>query len=242
MESVISKEFIILPSRCDGFGKLGIPQIFAAFGDIATLHADDIGVGLSALMPKRLFWVTVKTVIRINRLPAMSESHRITTWPETPERVRTYRDYRISTNDGESLIEGRSEWSIIDLDTGRPQSVADVFPADFVFSDEKTAVPAFTRVRDDMGDIEPFAEYTVRSTDTDVGGHFNNANYVRALAGVFSSAEWDGMNIREMEIIYKAQSYEGDRLFFRRRTEENGDLRICVSNAENKTVLQVIIR
>ena len=232
----------ILPSRCDSTGRLSFPQVFSAFGDIANVHADHLNIGMDVLGPKDLFWVAVRTTVRVHRLPPMGMNCSLVTWPETPERVRTYRDYQLlDPASGEVLAEGRTEWGLLNTATGRPAPLAGVFPEDFEFLPQQANVSPFTRIKDDMGELEPFASYTVRSTDIDVGGHFNNAHYLRALASVFSNAEWQAMDLGEIEVNYKNQSYEGETLQLRRR-EENGAIRICMSNAEGKVVLQVILR
>ena len=58
MDFVFSKEFPVLPSVCDASGRLSYPGAFECFMDIATQHADVLGVGLRDLSPKNLYWLT----------------------------------------------------------------------------------------------------------------------------------------------------------------------------------------
>ena len=69
MENRIEKEIVILPSLCDGSGRLGIPDAFALFMDIASEHAEALGCGIGALGKKGLFWLTVRTRVRFFRRP-----------------------------------------------------------------------------------------------------------------------------------------------------------------------------
>lgn len=53
----------------------------------------------------------------------------------------------------------------------------------------------------------------------------NNAAYLRALLGCFSTAEVAELAIREIDLVFRAPCYEGDELELRRmRTEAGLDL------------------
>ena len=63
----------------------------------------------------------------------------------------------------------------------------------------------------------------------------NNVAYVRALAGAFSTKEWDAMDVRELEVHFKASCYEGDTLVMQRR--ERGGFTEVRMSVEGKTVI-----
>lgn len=76
----------------------------------------------------------------------------------------------------------------------------------------------------------------MRSTDIDLGGHMNNAAYVRAFAGAFSSEEWKALRVHEAEAASRAPCYEGDTLRLQRRSAD-GALELRASLPGGKTVL-----
>ena len=49
----------------------------------------------------------------------------------------------------------------------------------------------------------------------------NNVAYIRAVLGVFSTKEIEAMNINEIEVAYRTQCYEGEKLTFLAKNEEN---------------------
>jgi acyl-ACP thioesterase len=75
----------------------------------------------------------------------------------------------------------------------------------------------------------------VRSTDIDLGGHMNNAAYVRALAALFSCGQWQDMEMRELEIAYRAPCFEGDTLCWQKR-EDGSVLTLRAALPEGKTI------
>lgn len=237
MENRYAQDYIVPPSVCDSSGQLGIPDAFALFMDLATAHAAQLGFDTPTLMKRGLFWLAVRTRVRFLRRPAMTERVTLSTWPCRPGRLRADRDYRIE-RDGELLISGRTEWTILELDTGRLHPTVGLFPPDFAFCSDSVWDEPFSRVKDEP--LDEFARYTVRSTDVDLGGHMNNVAYLRALAGFFSCKDWQRMDVRELEIAYRSPCYEGDTLIWQRR--DNGDtIQLRAALSDGKTIAQARI-
>ena len=234
MQNFYERDLTILPSMCDATAKLGIPNAFALFMDLATEHAEILGVGMNGLMKQGLFWLTVRTRIRFSDRPAMTEKVRLRTWPEAPERSRCNRDYAILRGD-EIIVSGKTEWMIMNLKTNRLHPVDGVFPADMVPLEDRVLPEPFVRLTDDFEGAAHLGRYTVRSTDIDLGGHMNNAAYVRVIAGAFSSAQWQALNVREMEVAFRSPCFEGDTLDIQRRDSDAGtDIRLA---RDGKTIV-----
>ncbi len=213
----LTKEMTVLPSMCDSAATLGVPDTFALFMDVATEHACALGCGLDTLGPRGLFWLTVRTRVRFFRRPKLFERVSLSTWPENPGKLRTNRDYAITQN-GTLLAAGKTEWTVLDTASGRLHPMADIFVPDGALPEPVWDEP-FTHMPD--SELDEFARYTVRPTDIDLGGHMNNAAYIRALAGLFSCETWQGMNVRELEIAYRAACHEGDTLLWQSRADGN---------------------
>ena len=221
MEAKLSRELMILPSACDQEMKLSIPDLFAQFMDIATLHAEQLGVGADAMFARGLFWLTVKTKVHILRRPRMLETVTLSTRPLVPEKVRAIREYRME-RDGELLAEGKTEWAVIDTQTGRLCPMAGIFPQGVELAAEPAFPAPFARIRPDFSEAETLGTYTVRATDIDMGGHMNNIAYLRAVLGVLTGDALKTMPQRELEISFRTPCFEGDVLTVRRRQTETG--------------------
>lgn len=233
-----AREITILPGACDSSAALGIPDTFALFMDIATEHACALGCGIDVLVPKGLFWLTVRTRVRFFRRPKMLERVTVSTWPEPPGKLRTDRDYAIE-RDGVLLAAGKTEWTVLDTKTGKLHPMADVFAPGADYKPETVWPEPFTRMPD--APMEEFARHTVRSTDIDLGGHMNNVAYVRALAGAFSCKEWQGMNIRELEIAYRASCHEGDTLVWQKSADgDTVSLRAALPDGKTIALARIV--
>lgn len=169
----------------------------------------------------------------------MLQGVSLQTYPEKPDKMHGNRSYILSSK-GDTLMVGKTEWAVIDTKTHKLVPLQGIYPAELCFDNESSCMEPFARIPDHFEGIEPYAEYRVRSTDIDVGGHMNNTAYARAVMGTFSVAELKSMNINRMDIIFRSSCYEGERLDFRRKQTETG-LDIRVSRGE-ETVLLVRIQ
>ena len=214
----------IMPSQVDYENRLRYHETFNVFMDLANRHAEILGIDQNTLMNKGLFWLTVKTRICFHRRPKMSDRIQAQTWPVKPSSVRSDRCYRILDDDG-LLAEGRTEWAIMDMNTGRLANMKDMFPQELVFNEEPFSIEDFPRIAACDETYTLKSKYKVISSDIDMGQHMNNVAYVRALMGMFSVQELKDMDIREITVIFKTSAHEGDVLSMLYKNE--GDILNC---------------
>lgn len=239
MENRHTQHLRILASDVDYTIRLGYPDIFALFQNIAVEHSEKLGYDQPVLSPKGLFWVTSKCKIRIAERPKQGETVNLTTWPEKPEKIRGRRNYRME-KDGRLLLEGTSEWAVIDRNHNKLFMLDNLYDPEFEFDPERVLPEPFHRFRSEFTG-EPFGEYRVRSIDIDLEGHMNNVNYLRALFGSFTRAELEEMDPHEIECYYKVSCYEGDRLLWYKSETENG-LEICAKLEDGKDIFYALLK
>ena len=215
MTDTYSKKMTVNASLCDSSGRLGIHNTADLFMDIAGEHARILGCSQPDLMKTGGFWLTVRSMFRFLRRPSLLEDIEVSTWPGIPETRRCFRDYLI-TGEGGVLAAGRTEWAVMDTETGRLRHLDGIYPDDIVLSDRKAMTEEFTRFGDSLESGEIIGTYTVRSTDIDLGHHMNNTAYIRAFETLFSADEWNEMDIKYLEVWYRSQCFEGETLTARR--------------------------
>lgn len=221
MNCVLRSSYHVPLSRCDLTGRLSIPDTFAACQDIATEHAERIGVGGNAMMSQGLFWLTARTRIRFHHRPGMLRSYELETWPCKPGPMRCDRFYRASIGD-RLLFEGRTEWCVWNIRENKAQDPRGLFADDLEFSDEVCLSDPYRRFRHDFTEADRVMDYTVLPSDIDLGNHMNNVAYPRLLSNSFTTAELASMPLREMELLFMMPCMEGDALSVYRRATDEG--------------------
>lgn len=222
MKCIHEKKYTVGPSDCDHTTRMSIPAAFDVFMDIASEHAESLGIGAGFMMETGMFWLTTKTRVHFYSAPSVMKGVMLATWPHRPRGIQTIRDYRMTTASGRVLAEGKTQWAVLNTVTGALVKIDDVFPKDLDLVEETVLDQPFSRISEDVSDCEEFASYKVRSIDIDLGNHMNNVAYVRALFGAFSSKELDELRINDCEVCYKKSCYEGDNLRFFRRSNGSG--------------------
>ena len=239
MDQVFEKELVISPSISDSSGKLSFFAAFDVFMDIAAEHAQRLGIGMDAMASKDLFWLTVKTQIRFQERPRMMERVTLRTWPEAPGKIRGNRSYQLARGN-DILLYGKTEWAVINMKTGQLATLDGVYPPALTFSQPSACPEPFARITDDFSTCKESVKYRVRSTDIDIGGHMNNAAYVRALLGCFSNDEIKQLRIAKMDVAFRKPCFEGEELLLQRKpTGAGADLRFV--KADGSTALLVRI-
>ncbi|MBQ8813129.1 MAG: hypothetical protein IJZ85_01340 [Lachnospiraceae bacterium] len=233
MNNKLVKPHLITASACDNTNHMSVQSIFTLFMDLAAEHGAELGLGMYDLAEKGLIWLTTKTKIRIHKRPRMLDTVTATTWPEVPDKIRCNRYYKLTDGD-RILAEGKTEWAMYELATGRLYRIADAYPNDLEHWPEIVCAEPFSRPKDDFASCGEIATHIVHSTDIDVSQHMNNVAYVRVMLSAFSCKELEQMNISEAEVFFRAQCYEGEKLSLRIKQRETG-FEIGILKEDGKT-------
>ena len=221
MEAIYERKQCIAPSMCDASGRIGLSAAFALFQDIASEHAEELGVGFRDMTARGSFWLTVRTRVHFYHRPALMQTVDVRTWPAEPGSTRCDRYYSMSAQ-GRTLVEGRTEWCVYDFAAKAVRPMAEAgFRDGICYSGERVLTAPYAHFRHDFTDGDRVAVYAVRPGDVDVGRHMNNVVYLRLLADSFSVEEMGRMRVREMEFLFCMPCFEGENLdVLRRRTDD----------------------
>ncbi len=239
MQNRLTSTISIFPSFCNVEKALSMFGAFVLFMDAAAAHAEQLGVGCDAMAERRQFWLTARTRVHFYRRPAMMEEVQISTWPGKPAHFFCNRYYTLEKG-GELLAAGRTEWAVLDTETGRPARTEDIYPPAFSHLPDVVLPEPFLRFRDDFTEEEKITELTVTSSDIDIGCHVNNTLYVRMLFNTFTVGEVRNMKTKELEVQYVTPCYEGERLSLYRRACEEG-YRFAIRKGDGQAALFALL-
>lgn len=179
MEKLVYEKNIVVSVHETGvMGEIKPSAIMQYFQDVATEHAEILGLGRKALLQQNLFWVVTSISAEIFREAEVGEELTLRTWPHPPGTVSTQRDYYILDTKGGIIVKGVSKWSVLDTRTHLPKRVAPLFKFD------KTNYNEIFAIEGDIGkipkrDTSAAAEkrFEVRNCELDTNFHMNNARY-----------------------------------------------------------------
>lgn len=205
-----TREYALSAALCNAQGELAPAQLVQEILEVATEHADALGVGFDRLAEDGNLWVLSRIAIEMNRYPRLHERYALTTWIEDYNRHFSERNFEITSADGgETLGYARTIWVAINIDTRRPADLTSIEHLRGTVSDRPCPI-------DKQGKIRPVAEpqirntYTFRVSDIDVNRHVNSARYVEIILNQLGLEEYDLCLLTRFEIEYRREAHYGD--------------------------------
>lgn len=194
----------------DRYGRMQPTAILDIFQDVATIHADQIGIGRDDMIAQGIFWAVVRTRYEIVQEPQHHQVVTARTWPHTPSRFSFLRDYTMSDQDGNLLVRASSEWVFMDIESRKFVTMKDHYhgPTDYnedrVFERKPRKAPTFEEGN------RPAFFVTPAYSDLDVNGHVNNAKYAGFV--IDALAPGSGNRMKSMQIDYRQEVLPGSPL------------------------------
>ena len=173
-----TKKYSLKIYEVNCFGKLKLLSLFNLLQEVASEHADILGMGYQACLKAGVAWVAASYRVDIHQLPHMGQNLTIETWIADLNAVVSQRCYRIKDEAGHILIEGMTNWALISATTLRPVIITKNLAIDVNQIDGEKLVFSSDKIR-----LQPpektDAEYhfTSRFDEMDTNFHINNAIY-----------------------------------------------------------------
>lgn len=208
---------IVRYSETDESGRLSLPALINYFQDVATLHGDQLGIGMKYLKENHLAWLVAFWQIDMKRMPEVGEPYVLRTWGWKFIGIFGMRNCTLEGKDGSLLACANSVWFLYDTEKNVPVRVPEYLQDKYGIHPRLEMDYAPRKVKDPE-DGESFEGFRVARQNLDTNHHVNNAQYV-AMAQAFLP---EGEHFRELRIEYKKQAHLGDLIVPLVRKEEDG--------------------
>jgi len=234
MDGIYSEEFKIRANEVDSRGKVTLPALCNLLQEVAGNHALELSFDITDLKKQNLTWVLHRLHIRMYRYPDWRQKITIETWPSHGDRLRAYRDYRITDSSGKELGVALSYWMIMDLESRRPQRMPKEV-LELGLPDIPHTLPIQkSRFKPDKK-INFTHQIEVRKSDLDMNNHVNNVHYVQWMLDMLPG---NSPAIEEMDIYFMAESVAGDTIRGGVKKKQNG-FKYQLSKADQPVALGV---
>lgn len=237
MENLYRKEFILDANDVDFKSEMSIPAVMRHFQAMAAEHAQIMGMDYFTLKAKsNAFWVITKVKLKINSFPRWGEKVELRTWPLLPALIKCNRDFELSDENGNVLMQGMSEWCILDMETKRPRKVSTTcYPLEMEHLERRALAEEFSQIKPEFENL--VYERPIRTTDIDLNMHTNNTVYSNLIFDAFSISELGKIKIKSYEIHFCSESREKDVLYIF-RTDSETNTAVAGRDASEKRIFQ----
>jgi medium-chain acyl-[acyl-carrier-protein] hydrolase len=201
-----------------GFEDVGLDRratnrtIMTIMEDIAGLHSESVGFGLSNAEERQKIWVVLDWKVKIYHRPAYGQKVFAQTWSNKTNVACAFRDYELFDEQGGLIAAGTSRWVLIDMKTRKPQRLTSGIVELYECETDKKAfeegMEKLILTQDMISQTSHSQKYVVLRRDIDANRHMHNLNYLEAAVEilpqeVYEQGEYDNIRITyRKEILY----------------------------------------
>ena len=235
MQKILSREFNLRISDFDLNKNIKPSAVLDLFQEVASLHANELGVGFGDLIQNKLLWVLVRVKFEIVKAPLMHSKIIAKTWPLPAGRVSLQREYLIEDAEGNTLIKGTSEWVTMHLETRKLVQNGVTYPLseyceDKNFTERIKKIPDF-EASDEGIKIKP------SYCDIDENMHVNNIRYADFVLNAYEPQNREEIAAFQMDFHKEVKMGDCVSLFmekkentlFAKGENKNGEKMFCCS-------------
>lgn len=209
MNKIWQNNYTLRAGDFDCFDRIKPSAVLDLFQDVAGQHAEELGVGFSAMLEKNYLWVLTRVKFKILSQPQRYQKVTVKTWPLEPNRLNYRREYSIKDQNGNLIIVGSSEWVVVHSKERRFLSVPDLYSFDDGFCEERSFDGKIGKIHDFEVIGEPYT-ITPAFCEIDINGHVNNTKYADFFLDALTPVKNDC--ITDFQIDYKKEVLNGTEL------------------------------
>lgn len=219
MNDIYKVRLLSAAGDCNPMGQLQFQKIVAHMIEIATWHANELGVGFDRLSKFGAGWILSRLGVEMSRYPMANDYLNIETWVSSFNRLFTERRYRFSADDGSVYGEARTIWMGLDYATRRPADLSQledrIRPAREA---PDIAPPLKLKGTEDTSGWHD-EQFRYRFTDLDINGHVTTTSYVRSSMNTHTLATYREHYISRFDMTFMHESQAETPLVIRWNSE-----------------------
>ena len=209
---------MVKPSDCNANRELPLTMLVAQMIELATDHANLLGIGFLEMEPRGLGWVLSRLSVEMKRWPRNGEKYILSTWIESYNSHFSERCFSIVGEEGDVVGYGRTIWVIIDLKSHKSVGTAGTSMPEEMIPQLNCPIPKMTRHRA----FEPtrISEYVFKYTDLDFYRHVNTVKYISLLLNQYSLKDFDSNLLSRFDIAFAHEAKYGETVVIGSMAEE----------------------
>lgn len=208
--SILTKNWFLTAGETDARALMPITLVAARCIEIATEHANALGIGYSQLAEHRLGWVLARLSIEMIRYPGINEAYSMSTWIEGYNRFFSDRCYVMTDEAGNTIANIRSMWVAIDMKTRSMADLGELERERFPISDRKCPVSKERAPLIAKGAETKSREYNFKYCDIDFNRHVNTIRYLDLVLNSYSLDFFDNNSIQRLDVSFEHECHYGE--------------------------------
>lgn len=211
---VLEKSYFLSASDANAEGELSYSTLVTHIIDIATDHANLLGIGNPTMTGMKAGWILSRVSVEMKELPKVNSHYVLKTWIEDFNRHFSARCFSVMSPEGKVLGYCRTIWLVIHTESRKNLGLSHFsLPQELILGESAPIARQekhFPIVDASATDIPsksikathaPF-NYTFKYCDLDFYRHVNTVRYVTMLMNQFSLEEHDKTEVERIELSF----------------------------------------
>lgn len=221
MEVFYKETYFLSAGEGNAEHEMSLPLLTSKLIDIATAHANSLGIGNPAMREINGGWVLARLTIEMEEYPQVNDEYSIITWIETFNRHFSERAFKICGKDGKTYGYARSVWMVMDTQNHTNLGLSHLTLPEGMIPGETAPIPKQAKHieiieygQEDGGKpalvaTHPIFHYRFEYCDLDYYRHVNTVRYVTLLLNRFSLEEHDSHYVKRLELSFLHEAKYG---------------------------------
>ena len=220
MTPFIEKTYFLSASDTNAEGLISLTSLTSNIIDIATDHANLLGIGNPSMEDMNAGWILSRLTIDLEESPKVNCNYVLKTWIEDFNRHFSARCFSISSPEGKVYGYFRTIWLVIDAKTHKNLGLSHFNLSPEMILGDKAPIPMQEKhfpildmKQEPSGKSikathSPFY-YTFKYCDLDFYRHVNTVRYVTLLLNQYTLKEHDETRVKRIELSFLHEASYG---------------------------------
>lgn len=223
MSPEFTQTFFLSAGEVNAEGEMSLALLTSKIIDIATAHANSLGIGNPSMEALGRGWVLSRVAVEMERYPRVNETYMLSTWIEDWNRHFSVRNFMVKDAGGKAIGHATSVWMVLDTRTHENAGLSHLSLAPALVTGEKSLARRPGRhaqivenpdgrelPRGVVAATAPAWEYTFQYGDLDYYRHVNTVRYVTMLLNQFPLDEMDSTRVKRLEMAFMREGRYGE--------------------------------
>lgn len=230
--------YFISANESNPEGELALNILISNIIEVATAHANSIGIGNPSMAHLGVGWVLSRLTVEMKRYPKCNTNYRLRTWVEDWNHHFSVRNFSIETEEGEILGYARSIWMVLNMKTHEHYGLSHLYlPQECVDrgrvcpiarqGKHPVILPFGSEIEEGSKNLvatSPDTLYRFQYNDIDFYRHVNTVRYLTLLLNRYSLEDFDRCFVSRLELSFLHEGSFGMEVAIRRHYDpENQD-------------------
>lgn len=218
MTPIFKQTFFLSAGETNAEREISLALLTSKIIDIATAHANSLGIGNPSMESMGCGWVLSRIAIEMQRYPRVNETYSLSTWVESWNRHFSVRNFCISDAEGNPLGYASSVWMVLNMETRENAGLGHLSLAPDMICGETVPIAKPGR-HPALKEDAPARRYEFQYGDLDFYRHVNTVRYVTMLLNQFTLEEMDTTQVERLELAFMREGRYGEAVELRREDD-----------------------